>query len=268
MSWLKKHFDHLRGCPKNRAELMKLLSKAADQDILSPDILKMIESVLRVSEMQVRDVMVATPLMIVVEENSDLETILPVIIESGHSRFPVMKGQEVTGILLAKDLLAFNLAHVHQFQMDQVMRPAFFVPQSKRLDILLREFRIKRNHIAVVVDEYGHVAGLVTIEDVLEEIVGEIEDEYDTDEEGDIRKRSDNVYLVKGSVPIADFNEYFNDHLRDDEFDTIGGLVLKAFGHFPARNDVIRMGQYRFKVRESDTRRIHLLEVKRLNRAK
>jgi len=242
---------------------MTLLRQATDHGILSPDILKMIESVLRISGMQARDVMVAASQMIMIPHDSTLETILPIVIESGHSRFPVMEGQEVAGILLAKDLLTCRTAEPGAFKMQEVMRPAFFVPQSKRLDILLRDFRIKRNHIAVVVDEYGHVAGFVTLEDVLEEIVGEIEDEYDTDEEDDIRKRAENVFFVRGTTPIQDFNAYFGTELRDDEFDTIGGLVLKAFGHFPARGETTRLGNFRIKVLQSDSRRLHMLEVKR-----
>ena len=269
MSWLKKFGTLLKRGPKNRNQLMTLLRLATDRGILSPDILKMIESVLRISGMQARDVMVAASQMIVISHDSTLETILPIIIESGHSRFPVMEGQEVAGILLAKDLLSYYSTAGHEpFQMKDVMRPAFFVPQSKRLDILLRDFRIKRNHIAVIVDEYGHVAGFITIEDVLEEIVGEIEDEYDTDEEDDIRKRADNIFLVRGTTPIPDFNEYFGTELRDNEFDTISGLVLKAFGHFPVRGETTRLGNFRFKVLHSDSRRIHMLEVKQQNTKK
>jgi len=268
MSWLNSIRQLFCPGPKSREKLMTVLAQATERGILSPDIFKMIESVLRVSGMQVRDVMVPASQMMVVERSSTLEAILPVITESGHSRFPVMSGQEVSGILLAKDLLAYGPGSEKAFDMTQIMRPAFFVPQSKRLDILLREFRIKRNHIAVVVDEYGHVAGLITIEDVLEEIVGEIEDEYDTDDDEDIRRRSENSWLVKGSTPISDFNTYFDETLREDEFDTVSGLVLKGFGHFPARSESVKIGKFRFKVLQSDSRRIHLLEVKRLNRIK
>lgn len=263
MFTLKSLKAFFRRVPKNRDALLTLLNDAAEGEIISPDILKMIQSVLRVSDIQVRDIMVAASQMIVFQENSSIETILPVVIESGHSRFPVMNNQEVVGILLAKDLLAYRTGNHEPFQMKDILRPAFYVPQSKRLDILLRDFRIKRNHIAAVVDEYGHVSGFVTIEDVLEEIVGEIEDEYDIDENDDIQKRAENIYFVKGSTSIQDFNNYFNAELEDDEFDTIGGLTLKAFGHFPARGETTRIGHFRFKVLQSDSRRIHMLEVRR-----
>ena len=268
MSWLKSIQQWLRPGPKSQEKLMTILAGATERGILSPDIFRMIESVLRVSDMQVRDVMVPSSQMIVVEQSSPLEMILPLITESGHSRFPVMNGQEIQGILLAKDLLTCSAGGEKSFDMAKVIRPAFFVPQSKRLDILLREFRIQRNHIAMVVDEYGHVAGLVTIEDVLEEIVGKIEDEYDTDEDEDIRQRSENVWLIRGSTPIADFNAFFDETLPADEFDTISGLILKNFGHFPVKGEATRLGKFRFKILQSDTRRIHVLEARRLNRPK
>ena len=167
-------------------------------------------------------------------------------------------------ILLAKDLLKYYFSkETGSFDMAEVMRPAVFVPQSKRLDILLREFRVNRNHIAIVLDEYGHVAGLVTIEDVLEQIVGEIEDEYDIDEADYIKKHEDGNYSLKASTPIEDFNEYFHTKFNTDEFDTIGGLLLKGFGHLPKRGESIKMGHYRFKVLHSDNRRIHLIELKK-----
>jgi len=240
-----------------------VLHRARDANILSPEMLVMTESVMRVSGMQVRDVMVPATLMIGVDEASSADAIYTVVVESGHSRFPVMSGQEVKGILLAKDLLLYADQKKASFRMADILRPAFFVPQSKRLDILLRDFRVKRNHLAIVLDEYSHVAGLVTIEDVLEEIVGEIEDEYDTDSADDIRKRGENIFLVRGRTPIADFNEFFASGFAEDEFDTIGGLVLKSFGHFPKRGESTKMGDWRFRVLHCDSRRIHLLEVKK-----
>ncbi|MDX1902290.1 MAG: transporter associated domain-containing protein [Gammaproteobacteria bacterium] len=264
LSWLERLSDFLSGEPKNREELLEVLRDAAERKILSKEILDMIESVLHVSDMQVRDVMVPRSQMIVLDVNAKLADILPVIIDSGHSRFPVMDAENVVGILLAKDLLAFSASQSSTiFQMSDAMRRAVFVPQSKRLDILLREFRVNRNHLAIVVDEYGHVAGLVTIEDVLEEIVGEIEDEYDIPDDRDITERDPGVFLIKAGTPIEDFNERFSTELSDDEFDTIGGLVLKAFGHFPRRGESIRIGSLRFKVLGGDSRRIHLLEMRR-----
>jgi magnesium and cobalt transporter len=169
---------------------------------------------------------------------------------------------DIIGILLAKDLIKYCLNNeASQFDIGKIMRPAIFVPQSKRLDILLREFRVSHHHMAIVIDEYGHVAGLVTIEDVLEQIVGDIEDEYDTDEEDEIKKQADGSYIVKAATPIDDFNEYFDADLDDQEFDTIGGLVLQGFGHLPKRGETVKIENFRFKVVHSDNRRIHLLET-------
>jgi magnesium and cobalt transporter len=250
--------------PKDREQLIAVLRDAEERDILSAEMLHMLESVLQVSEMQVRDIMVPKTQMIVIEQDSTLDVLLPHVIESGHSRFPVVDnaGNDVTGILLAKDLLKYCF---HQeaglFNIKSLLRPAIFVPQSKRLDILLREFRVGRHHMAIVINEYGHVAGLVTIEDVLEQIVGDIEDEYDTDEDDEIKKNTDGSYIVKAVTAIDDFNEYFNAELQDEAFDTIGGLILQGFGRLPKRGEVLKLGGFRFKVLHSDNRRIHLLEV-------
>lgn len=263
-SWFERLSDLLIREPKDREQLMEVLRDAEDRDILSSEMLSMIESVLQVSEMQVREVMVPKSQMVVVEKESSLETILPMVIESGHSRFPVVDDEDVVGILLAKDLLPYGFKKVkEEFELQGLIRSAVFVPQSKRLDILLREFRVNRNHIAIVIDEYGHVAGLITIEDVLEQIVGDIEDEYDIDEEDDIKKHVDGSYTVKASTTIDDFNEYFSSDFNDEEFDTIGGLVSKTFGHLAKRGETIKLGGYRFKVLHSDNRRIHLLEVRK-----
>jgi len=260
-SWLERLSDLLIREPKDREQLMAVLRDAEDRDILSSDMLSMIESVLQVSEMQVREVMVPRSQMVVIEKEDSLEKILPIVIESGHSRFPVVADDDVTGILMAKDLLVYGFQEKSNFNMREILRPAVFVPQSKRLDILLREFRVNRNHMAIVIDEYGHVAGLVTIEDVLEQIVGDIEDEYDIDEDDDIKKHEDGRYTIKASTAIDDFNDYFNTQFSDEEFDTIGGLVAKAFGHLPKRGETISLNHYHFKVLHSDNRRIHLLEM-------
>lgn len=263
-SWFERLSNMLIREPKDREQLMAVLRDAEDRDILSAEMLGMIESVLQVSEMQVREVMVPKSQMIVVEHDSKLKDILPLAIESAHSRFPVVddSGNDVIGILLAKDLLKYCFKKVEsEFEMNDILRPAVFVPQSKRLDILLREFRINRNHMAIVIDEYGHVAGLVTIEDVLEQIVGDIEDEYDIDEDDDIKKHDDGTYTVKASMTIDDFNEYFQTDFSDEEFDTIGGLVMKGFSHLPKRGETLTIDNYRFKVLHSDNRRIYLLEV-------
>jgi magnesium and cobalt transporter len=263
-SWLERLSDRLAREPRNREQLIEVLRDAEERGILSAEMLHMLESVLQVSEMQVRDVMIPKAQMVIVDHDSTLESLLPLVIESGHSRFPIIDNtsNDVMGILLAKDLLryCFN-KEISQFNIRSILRPAVFVPQSKRLDILLREFRVNRHHMAVVIDEYGHIAGLVTIEDVLEEIVGEIEDEYDTDEDDEIKKNADGSYSVKAATPIDDFNEYFDTELQDEAFDTIGGLVLQGFGHLPKRGETLKIANFRCKVLHSDNRRIHLLEI-------
>jgi len=262
-SWLERLSDLLIREPKDRAQLMEVLRDAEDRDILSSEMLGMIESVVHVSEMQVREVMIPKSQMVSVNLNDNLESILPILIESGHSRFPVIDEDDVIGILLAKDLLSFLVEKNNDpFIMTEILRPAIFIPQSKRLDNLLREFRSNRNHMAIVIDEYGHLAGLITIEDVLEQIVGEIEDEYDIDEENDIKKHEDGTATIKAAATIEDFNTAFGTNFKSTEFDTIGGLALKGFGHMPRRGESITLNNYKFKVLHSDNRRIHLLEVK------
>lgn len=265
-SWFDRLTALLGREPQDRDELMSVLRDAEERDIVSAEMLGMIENTLQVSEMQVREVMVPKAQMIVVHKTNELTDLLPIIIESGHSRFPVVDptGKDVVGILLAKDLLSYYF-HLKEkpFDIHDVIRPAMFTTQSKRLDILLREFRINRNHIAIVLDEYGHVEGLVTIEDVLEQIVGDIEDEYDIDEEGgDIKQIDEHTYIVKAATLIEEFNECFKTNFSDEEFDTIGGIVLQSFGHLPKRGESIKIQQLRFKVLHSDNRRIYLLEVK------
>lgn len=266
-SWLERLTAMIAHEPQNREQLKDVLRDAEERNVLSAEMLGMIERILQVSEMQVREVMVPKAQMIVIEKDSTLNELLPVVIESGHSRFPVLdpNGGDIVGILLAKDILkyVYSQNNPDDFQMSAVMRPPIFTPQSKRLDILLREFRINRNHIAIVLDEYGHVAGLVTIEDVLEQIVGEIEDEYDYEEDDIyIKKHSDDIYIVKAQTPIEEFNEYFQADFSDEEFDTIGGIVLQQFGHLPKRGESVKLKQFKFKVLHSDNRRIYLLEVK------
>lgn len=263
-SWLKRLTALLGHEPENTEQLISILREAGTRQVLSSEMIGMMERILQVSEMQVREVMIPKAQMVIVRKNNKLEDLLPIVSESGHSRFPVMEGKDVIGILLAKDLLKFYFKKENSlFKMTDVIRPAFFTPQSKRLDTLLREFRINRNHIAIVLDEYGAVAGLITIEDVLEQIVGEIEDEYDIEEQnGHIKKLDDETYIVKASTLIEEFNAYFQTEFSDQEFDTIGGIVLQAFGHLPKRNETVKIEQFRFKVLHSDNRRIYLLEIK------
>jgi magnesium and cobalt transporter len=257
--------------PKDRDQLAMVLRDAQTHGLLDSDALAMIEGVLTVSDMQVRDVMVPRSQMIVVEESASPETFLPVVVESAHSRFPVVGDtrDEIVGILLAKDLLAYigerdaKTAEGDSYKVDlrDMLRPAVFIPESKRLNVLLKDFRANRNHMAIVVDEYGGVAGLVTIEDVLEQIVGDIEDEHDFEDDAYIVKHSETQYTLKALTPVEDFNEYFGAELSDDEFDTMGGLLMQEFGRMPERDEKCRIGRYDFKVLRADSRRIYLLQM-------
>jgi magnesium and cobalt transporter len=261
--WLERISQALLGEPQDREQLVELLRNAEQRDLLDPDALAMIEGVFGVSEMQVRDVMIPRSQMAVLKEDAAPAEMLPTILERNHSRYPVIgdSRDDVVGILLAKDLLRYFSQESDQpFDVHDYLRPAVFIPESKRLNVLLKEFRDRRNHIAMVVDEYGGVAGLVTIEDVLEQIVGEIEDEHDVEEEHDILQHSDGRYIVKAVTPIDEFNAFFETSYSDEEFDTIGGLVLSRFGHLPKRGESLAFDRFAVKVLRSDKRRIHLLE--------
>lgn len=264
-NWLERLSKFLLPEPKNQAELAELLQAASQRQVIDIESLHMIEGVLKVSRMQARDIMVPRSQMIVVTLNQTLAEIIPIINDSGHSRFPIISDNrdEVVGILLAKDLLnyAFQADTQQNFNIKEILRPAVFVPEAKRLNILLKEFRLNRNHMAVVVDEYGGIAGLVTIEDVLEEIVGNIEDEHDIAEEQLISQVADHQYLVDALTPIEEFNEFFNSTFSDSEFDTIGGLVMQSFGRLPTDDESITLDNFYFKVLKADNRRIHKLEV-------
>ena len=266
-TWLEKISKIFSSEPRNRNELREALSEARDSGILSEDAYAMMEGALDVSEMQVRDVMIPRSQMVVVHEDSDLDTCLPLILESGHSRFPVIgeDKDEVEGILLAKDLLHHFSNGRDGFDLSKVLRPAVIIPESKRLNVLLRDFRASRNHMAIVVDEYGGVAGLVTIEDVLEEIVGEIDDEHDIEEDANITKIADNRFSVHALTPIEEFNENFESSLSDDECDTVGGLVLAEFGRLPETGEQVEILGFEFKILNADNRRIHLLEARALD---
>jgi len=256
----------LLGEPATRDDLIDVLRDSARRDLLDRDSLDMIEGVLQVSEMKVRDIMVPRSQMDVVDKNSPPEGYLPMLIESGHSRFPMVDGDKdkVIGILLAKDLLRYLFLDKKkraQFNVHDMLRPAVFVPESKRLNVLLREFRTSRNHMAIVVDEYGGVAGLVTIEDVLEQIVGEIADEYDIEDDVMIMPRDGGEYVVKALVTLADFNTRLNSQLAHEEIDTVGGLVMSRLGHVPRRGEKIDIDNWRFEVLRADSRRVYLLKV-------
>lgn len=266
-SWLEKIADVFSGEPKSRDDLRDLLTEAERNEIIDRDALKIMEGALHVGDMQVREIMVARAQMEVIKAEEPLQNILPIIIESAHSRYPVIgeSVDDVLGILLSKDLLPQVLKGTDHFDIKKLLRPAVFVPESKRLNVLLREFRENRNHMAIVIDEYGGVAGLVTIEDVLEEIVGDIEDEYDIEEDGNIKRVSETDFLVKALTPIEDFNETLQAELNDDEVDTIGGLVLRKLGHLPQRGEITAIDRFQFKVVNADNRQIHLLRVSPLH---
>ena len=266
-SWLDKIALLFSGEPRTKEDLHDVLTVASENELIDKDALSIIEGAMQVSDLHARDIMIPRAQMVVVKEDATLEELLPQIIESAHSRFPVIgeNTDEVLGILRAKDLLPRLLkSDTEPFAVSELMRPCFVVPESKRLNVLLREFRQNRNHMAIVIDEYGGVAGLITIEDVLEEIVGEIEDETDTDEDEFIRKITDTEFFVKALTPIEDFNEYFETQLSDEEFDTIGGLVIQAFGHMPARGETTTFEGFRFKVIHADQRKIQSLRVSKL----
>ena len=260
-SWLVRLSSAFSGGePRNREELLEVLSEAHQREIIDADTFSMVEGAFEVSEAQVRDAMIPRGQMVVIPLEASLAEILPIIVESGHSRFPVVKDDkdEVVGILLAKDLLRFYVDG-REFDLTSTIRPAVFIPESKRLSVLLKEFRSSRNHMAIVVDEYGGVAGLITIEDVLEEIVGEIDDEHDEDEIEYIVKQSDGRYTVNALTPIEDFNEYFGTDFSEQDFDTIGGLLTGELGRLPERGETVALGQMAFNVLRADSRRLHLL---------
>lgn len=251
--------------PEDREQLVELLHSAYEKSLMDADSLAMIEGVLQVSEMQVRDIMIPRSQMDVIDITDPPETFIPHVINTAHSRFPVIEDNknDVIGILLAKDLLRYYAGE--DFDVRDMLRPAVFIPEAKRLNILLKEFRSNRNHIAIVVDEYGGVAGMVTIEDVLEQIVGDIEDEYDYDEDEDnIIQNADGHYRVKALTEIADFNEVIGTSFSDEEFSTIGGLVANKFGHLPKRNEEISFDGIKVKVLRADSRRLHSIKVELL----
>lgn len=260
--WLERLSNFLMREPEDREQLIELLHSAYENSLLDADALSMIEGVLQVSEMQVRDVMIPRSQMDVIDITIPPEKFIPFVIETAHSRFPVIEDNknDVIGILLAKDLLRYYAGE--DFDVRDMLRPAVFIPESKRLNVLLKEFRSNRNHIAIVVDEYGGVAGMVTIEDVLEQIVGDIEDEYDFDEtEDNIILDASGKYRVKALTEIADFNEALGTSFSDEEYATIGGLVVSKFGHLPKRGEQIRIDNLTFTALRADSRRLHSINV-------
>ena len=268
-SWFNKLTQAFAHEPRNRQELLEVLREAHQNKLLDSEALAIVEGAIQVADLQVRDIMVPRSQVISIKASQTPREFLPAIIDAAHSRYPVVGESldDVIGILLAKDLLPLILqGEQPNFNIKDLLRPATFVPESKRLNVLLREFRANHNHMAVVIDEYGGVAGLVTIEDVLEQIVGDIEDEHDVEEDGYIKPLPSGDFLIKALTPIDSFNETFDSEFSDDEYDTVGGLVMSAFGHLPKRNEVTEIGEFRFRVLNADSRRIHLLRLTPVNR--
>lgn len=253
--------------PQSRQDIKDIVREAAERSIVDGETLSILEGALQISDMQVRDIMIPKSQMVSININDTLKDCLPAIIESAHSRFPVMgdSPDDVQGILLAKDLLPLLLnQNTGTFRLRDVIRKKVVVPESKRLDRLLGEFRIARNHMAIVVDEFGGISGLVTIEDVLEQIVGEIEDEHDLDDEENLIKEVEpGITVVKALTPLDDFNEHFETNIPDDDFDTIGGIVIHKFGRVPECDDVTQIDDWNFRVIHGTSRQIYLLEVTR-----
>ncbi len=263
-SWLES-LKLFSGDPKSRNEIKHILREAQERELVDDDALSIMEGAIQVADMQVREIMIPRSQMIFVKADQKLKEFLPQIIESAHSRFPVLgeNDDEVLGVLLAKDLLKLALQeNTDNFRIKEILRPVTFIPESKRLNVLLKEFRATRSHMAIVIDEYGGIDGLVTIEDVLEQIVGEIEDEHDFDEEESfIKQIDDDTFMVKALTPVEDFNQSFQTKYSDTEFDTIGGIVVDHFGRLPDCDESITIGQHCFKIANGNNRQIHLLEV-------
>lgn len=266
-SWLEKVRRRIGNPdPRTRDELVEFLRRSELKGLIDADGLSMIEGVLHVSELQARDIMIPRSQVTTLERDREPRELLPTIVQTGFSRFPVSgeSKDDVIGILLAKDLLRLFYEEGHGFRIREVLRPVLFIPESKRLDALLKQFRESRNHMSVVVDEYGGLAGIVTIEDVIEQIVGEIDDEHDFDEDAPILSRSDSSWIVKAVTPIDSFNEELEANLEAYDLDTVGGIVAQRFGHVPRRGERIVFAGFEFRVLRADNRRIHLLRVMRV----
>ncbi len=265
-SWLERISQALAGGPQSIEDVLELLREAEAQNIIDVDAMSIIEGAMQVIDMRVDEIMIPRSQMVTVKAAQEPKDFLNEIITSAHSRFPVIgdSQDDVIGILLAKDLLPLALNNeLNWNRIREILRPPTFVPESKRLNQLLKEFKENRNHMAIVVDEYGGTAGLITIEDVLEQIVGEIEDEHDFDEDTNIKARGDGTFAVKAVTSVEDFNEFFQTAIDEEEFDTIGGVVLKEFGHLPRRGETVELGGLRFTIANADNRVIRLLQVTR-----
>ncbi|MBR9911853.1 MAG: CBS domain-containing protein [Gammaproteobacteria bacterium] len=262
-SWLERLMTAFSGEPRSREELLDIIREAADNKVVEQEELDIITGALDVAGRQVRDIQIPRSQMVVIGIDDKPQDFLPTVIQSAHSRFPVIgeSTDDIRGILLAKDLLPLILGGTDNFKLKDIIRPATVIPESKRLNVLLKEFREDRYHMAMVIDEYGGISGLVTIEDILEEIVGDIEDETDDDEDAFIRKVSDNDYIVKALTPVEEFNEFFGAGFNEDDYVTIGGILMRTFGHLPQRNEVAEIDGFKFRILYADSRQIHLLRL-------
>jgi magnesium and cobalt transporter len=262
--WLRRITQQIAGEPQDREDIVELLREASERGLIDAEAQAMLEGVLDVAELQVRDIMVPRAQMVIVRRDDPPARILPVVVESGHSRFPVMdeNRDDIVGILLAKDLLRLTGGGKRErFDIREYMRPAVFVPESKRLNVLLKEFRRNRNHMAIVVDEYGGVSGLVTIEDVIEQIVGEIDDEFDVEDDQNIRKEAERQFVVRGVTRLEEFNEYFGTQLTEDGIDTVAGLVMQKLGRLPRRGETLSLDGLELRIARADRRRIDAVRV-------
>ena len=262
--WLDRIYGVFSGEPQDQKQLLELLKNLQSNDLLGADELTMIEGVLQVDDMQVRDIMIPRGQMVVLDREDNFAEIIDKITESGHSRFPVIDDDkdDVVGILLAKDLLSVSHQQSQNFEINEYIRSASFIPESKRLNVLLKEFRLNRSHMAMIVDEYGGVSGLITIEDVLEQIVGKIDDEHDEeDDEVDIQPHGANRYSVRALTPLPKFNDFFNTEFEIEDVETIGGYLLRQIGYLPERGDAITLDELTFKVMSADSRQVHLYQV-------
>ncbi len=261
-SWFVRLKQFIQREPQNQDDLVSLLRDANLRELIDSDTLAMLEGAIAFSQMRARDIMLPKNQMTCVNKDFGLDEVIQIVAQSGHSRFPVTgdNSDEIIGILHAKDLLRFQQNHMEEFDIEDISRQVMFVPESKRLDSLLSEFRSNKNHMAIVVDEYGAVAGFVTIEDIIEQIIGDIEDEFDIDEEAYIKTHGEQHYIIKAHTPIDEFNEQLKANISDETYDTIGGIVMAGFGYLPKRDETIIINKFEFKVLNADARRIKLLE--------
>lgn len=260
--WKNKLTKILNFDPENKEQIIKLLRNSQKNNIINPELLSILEGAIAFEQLQVRDIMLPKKQMTCVNEHAQLDEIITIVTDSGHSRFPVTGDSldEIIGILHAKDLLKFQNKQDLELDLNDIIRQAPIVPESKRLDTLLNELKKNRNHMAIVVDEYGAVSGCVTIEDIIEQIIGEIADEFDIDEEAYIKNHGENHYIVKGHMPIEEFNEQLKTNFNNEVYDTIGGIIIASFGHLPKVSEAIFINEFEFIIRSADARSIHLIE--------